>query len=79
MGNYEMKAIKTTATVTADSQITLTLPSTIPAGEYQVVLVIDEQPVTEKKRSPLRFAAYPVGLVSESFTFRREDLYANDW
>lgn len=73
-----MKAIETIATVTADGFLTVELPSEIPAGKYQVVLVIDEQPVTKEKRSPLRFAAYPVGLVSESFTFRREDLYAND-
>lgn len=26
-------------------------------------------------REPLRFSAYPVGLVAEDFTFRREDLY----
>ena len=25
-------------------------------------------------REPLRFSAYPVGLVAEDFTFRREDL-----
>jgi hypothetical protein len=39
------------------------------------VLVIDEQSVADWKRLPLKFSAYPVGLVKESFTFRREDLY----
>jgi hypothetical protein len=42
------------------------------------VLVIDEQSVADWKRLPLKFSAYPVGLVKESFTFRREDLYGND-
>ncbi len=50
----------------------------LPAkGEHQVV-VIDEKTITKEKRSPLKFSAYPVGLVSESLTFPREDLYAND-
>ncbi|WP_414584187.1 hypothetical protein [Scytonema sp. PCC 10023] len=73
-----MKAITTIATVTTDGKITLQLPSDIPAGEHQVVVVINEKPLVEKpqikeKRTPLKFSAYPVGLVSETVTFRRED------
>ncbi|NMG22108.1 hypothetical protein [Brasilonema bromeliae] len=78
-----MKAITTIATVTEDGKITVQLPPDIPAGEHKLVVVIDEKPLVEKqiikeKRPPLKFSAYPVGLVSESLTFRREDLYAND-
>lgn len=78
-----MKAIETIATVTADGKITVQLPPDIPAGEHQVVVVIDEKLLVEKsqkkeKRQPLKFSAYPIGLVSESVTFRREDLYADD-
>ncbi len=78
-----MKTIETIATVTADRKITVQLPPDVLAGEHQVLVVIDEKPVqkkteTKEKRSPLKFSAYPVGLVSESVTFRREDLYAND-
>lgn len=78
-----MKSIETIATVTKDGKITVQLPLDIPEGEHQVVIVIDEQPLGEKaerkqKRPPLKFSAYPVGLVSESLTFRREDLYADD-
>jgi hypothetical protein len=29
-------------------------------------------------REPLRFSAYQVGLISDDFTFRREDLYDDD-
>ncbi|MBR8834929.1 MAG: hypothetical protein DSM106950_13055 [Stigonema ocellatum SAG 48.90 = DSM 106950] len=81
-----MKTIETIATVTVDGKIILQLPQLPPgilAGEHQVVVVIDEKPLgkktqTEEKRSRLKFSAYPIGLVSESITFRREDLYAND-
>ncbi|KAB8315540.1 hypothetical protein SD81_029575 [Tolypothrix campylonemoides VB511288] len=73
-----MKAITTIATVTTDGKITLQLPPDIPAGEHQIVVVIDEKPLVEKpqtkdKPTPLKFSAYPVGLVSETVTFRRED------
>lgn len=73
-----MKTIETTVTVTADGKITVQLPPEISPGEHPIVLVIDEQLVTDGKRLPLKFSAYPVGLVKESFTFRREDLYGND-
>ena len=73
-----MKTIETRVTVTADGKVTLQLPPDIPPGEHKIVLVIDEQSVADWKRLPLKFSAYPVGLVKESFTFRREDLYGND-
>ena len=78
-----MKTIETIATVTADGKITLQLPADIPPGEHQVVVIIDEKPLVEKaqtkeKLPPLKFSAYPVGLVSENVTFRREDLYADE-
>ncbi|OUL33276.1 hypothetical protein [Nostoc sp. 106C] len=78
-----MRSIETIATVTKDGKITLQLLLDIPEGEHKVVIVIDETPVTEKikrteKRLPLKFSAYPVGLVSENITFRREDIYADD-
>ncbi|WP_341525336.1 hypothetical protein WKK05_22395 [Nostoc sp. UHCC 0302] len=78
-----MKTIETIATVTKDGKITAQIPLDIPEGEHQIVIVIDEKPLAEKveskeKKAPLKFSAYPVGLVSESLTFRREELYAND-
>ncbi|MEH2046138.1 hypothetical protein [Nostoc sp.] len=78
-----MKSIETIATVSKDGKITAQLPLDIPDGEHQVVIVIDEKPLAQKhekkeKKAPLKFSAYPVGLISESLTFRREDLYAND-
>ncbi len=73
-----MKAIETTATVTTEGKITVQLPPDIPPGEHKIVLVIDEQSVANWERLPLKFSAYPVGLVKENFTFRREELYSND-
>ncbi|WP_066381258.1 MULTISPECIES: hypothetical protein [unclassified Anabaena] len=78
-----MKSIETIATVSKDGKMTAQLPIDIAEGEHQVVIVIDEQSLTETaenkpKRPPLKFSAYPVGLVSENLTFRREDLYGND-
>lgn len=73
-----MKVISVNATVTPDGKVTLQLPVDIPAGEHEFLVVIDEKLLTKEKRSPLKFSAYPVGLVSENVTFRREDLYAND-
>lgn len=70
-----MKTIKTTAIVAADGKLTVQLPFDIPPGEHQIVLVINESPAVEETRPPIKFSDYSVGLTSENFTFRREDLY----
>lgn len=73
-----MTTIETTATVTSEGMLLVPLPSSIPIGEHRVVVVIDEQPVTPKKKAPLKFSAYSAGLIDDSFTFRREDLYGEE-
>ena len=73
-----MKTIETTALVTPEGTLTLQVPEDIPPGEHRIVVVIDERPISMKKQPPLKFSAYPVGLVAEDMTFRREDLYG-DW
>jgi hypothetical protein len=73
-----MRTIEATATVTPDRTLTVMVPPDIPPGKHRVVLVIDDQPAAQEKRPPLKFSAYPVGLVSDSMTFRREDLYDDD-
>ena len=50
-----MRTIETTAIITSDGKITVHVPPDIPPGDYRVVMVIDEQLVTEKKRPPLNF------------------------
>lgn len=78
-----MKAIETIATVTKDGQITLQLPQDISEGQHKVIIVIDEQPLSEKseskeRRQPLNFPIYDCGLWPESLSLRREDMYG-DW
>jgi hypothetical protein len=73
-----MKTIEMTASVGPDRKIIVQLPPDISTGEHRVVLVIDENLATEQKRPPLQLATYPVGLVSDTLTFRREDLYDDD-
>jgi hypothetical protein len=73
-----MKTIETTAIVTPEGTMTIQVPSGISPGEHQVVVVIDEHSIVRKKSPPLKFSAYPVGLVSEAMTFRREDIYG-EW
>ena len=75
-----MRTIRTTATVTEEGTITVSVPPDIPAGKHQVVVVIEES-LTEtngdQQRAALDLTAYPVGLVSDDFTFHREDLYGD--
>ncbi len=75
-----MRRIETSATVMDDGTVTLQLPPDIAPGEHQIIMMIDEQPVVPGQRPPLHFSAYPVGLVSDAMTFRREDVYdGNDY
>ena len=69
-----MKAIEATALVGADRKLVVQLPPNVAAGEYRVVVVIGEPAPAETERPALPFTGYPVGLVSDSLTFRREDL-----
>jgi hypothetical protein len=78
-----MKTIETIATVTEDGKITLQLLADIPAGEHQVVVIIDEKPLqelpqTKEKLPPLNFPVDSYGSFPENLSLRREDMY-DDW
>ncbi|MEQ8974126.1 hypothetical protein [Coleofasciculus sp. E2-BRE-01] len=78
-----MRTLETTVNVTSDGKITLQLPPDIPAGEYQVVLVLDQTIVPEasetpKKRPPLNFPVDSYGSWSPNLSLRREDMY-DEW
>ena len=78
-----MKAIAITATVTTDGKITVQLPPDIPAGEHEVVVVINEKSlpkkqVTQEKRPPLDFPVDNYGSWPDNLSLRREDIYG-DW
>lgn len=73
-----MRTIHTTAIVGEDGTITLPVPHDIPAGKHQVVVIIDEQLAEtngDGRRNAFDLTPYPVGLIADDFTFRREDLY----
>ena len=72
-----MRTIETTATVLEDGTLTAKVPPDIPAGEYRVVLVIEEKP-SHKVRPPLNLPVIHVGEWPANLSLRREDMY-DDW
>lgn len=87
-----MKFIQTIVTVTTDGKITVQLPPDISPGEHEVVVVIDEEPLTQEvheqplsnkpntkqKRPPLNFPVHDCGPWPANLSLRREDMY-DDW
>ncbi len=78
-----MRTLKTQAVVDPNGQLRLQLqvPPDIPPGEYQVVLVIEEQPTSAtaaQKRPPLNFPVDDWGPWSATLSLRREDMYDDD-
>ena len=75
-----MRTIETTAVVTAEHTITVKLPDDIPPGEVQVVVVVANGKPTETKLPSWKdWKPHQVGLVDPNFTFRREDLYDDNF
>ena len=72
-----MRTIEATAVVGPDRKIEVQLPSDVSVGAHRVVVVIDEPAAPVPSARTLRITPYPVGLTSDSFTFRREDLYGD--
>ena len=70
-----MRAIETQAEITSGGVLTARVATDVEPGQHRVVIVIDDKALAASPRQPLQFAAHPVGLVSDDFTFRREDLY----
>lgn len=73
-----MHTIETTAVVTPEHTVTVTLPLEIEPGEYDLILVVRTPP---PKAESLSFADWPPHvntLVDPTCTFRREDLYGDD-
>jgi len=73
-----MRMIETTAIITDEGTLTVQVPPDITPGDHHIVVIIDEQPTVPAPRSPLQFAAYPVGLTAPERTFRREELYDDE-
>ena len=73
-----MRTIETTAVVTEDGKLTITLPPDVTPGEHQVVIVIEEQVSMKGDRPPLDLPVRDYGPWPENLSLRREDMY-DDW
>ena len=73
-----MRAIEVTIKVSEDGAVELEVPADLLPGKHQALLVVEELSVSRPGREPLKLRAYPIGLVSENDTFRREDIYGDD-
>lgn len=71
-----MRTLQITATVTQNHELTVQLPPEIPAGKYQIVLVMEEQP-TQQSRQPLQFPVDDYGPWPTNLSLRREDTYGD--
>jgi hypothetical protein len=71
-----MRSIQLTATITPDRELKIQLPSDIPAGDYQIVLVLEEQPA-QKQRQPFQFPVDDYGPLLTELSLRREDMYGD--
>ena len=76
-----MKAIETDIFVQAPGRavVDLRLPPEIRQGHYRAVLIIEEYPVSRKrKKQGIRFPLFDTEPVNPNNTFRRGDLYGDD-
>jgi hypothetical protein len=69
-----MRTIETTAVIEPNGKLILQLPLDIPPGQHRVVVVIEEQPISER-RPTLDFPVIDVGPWPEHLALGREDLY----
>jgi hypothetical protein len=71
--------IKTTASVTADHRLVVdtNAPEELPAGEHQVIVLVEPQSTTTVAGAPL-FQPHAVGPVTGGITFSREQIYGVD-
>ncbi len=54
-----MRAIETTATVTENGVLTITVPPDVPPGRHADVVIIDEAPI---ERKPLDERGWPISF-----------------
>lgn len=73
-----MKTLQATAKINDNGQLTVDIPVNMPQGEYQVVLVIEEHPLPEVKRSLADFPVHSIGEWPSNLSLRREDMYGDD-
>jgi hypothetical protein len=75
-----MKTLQMIVPVNPDRTVMIRLPEGVAPGAAEVHLVVvveDAQEIAPRKREPLQFSSYDVGIVDPNFTYRREDLYGD--
>lgn len=73
-----MKTLQTIVKINTDGKLTLDIPVDMPAGEYQVVLVIEESHTPLVKSSLRDFPVHNLGSWNSDFSLRREDMYGDN-
>jgi hypothetical protein len=71
-----MRALMVTGVVRPDHTLTVQVPSDVPSGMHELVIVINSSsaPPPEKWQLPV----HDVGPWPKDFTVRREDIYDDD-
>jgi hypothetical protein len=72
-----MRTVTATAMVRPDHTLVVPVPDDVPAGECQVVVILQE---TGSGSAPVgvRFRPHPTGPIDPQTTYRREDVYGDD-
>jgi len=71
-----MRTLELIGQVESGGRLTVQLPSDISPGKHQIVLVIDERPLTpSESRSLDDFPVDDYGPWPEGLSLRREDMY----
>lgn len=73
-----MKTIETKATVSEDGTLTAKVPLDVKPGEHRMMILIDEQANTDRKRLDLQFPVDHYGFWPSGLSLRREDMYGDD-
>jgi hypothetical protein len=71
-----MRTLQLTARITPNHELKIQLPPDILAGDYQIVLVLEEQP-TQKQHKPCQFPVDDYGSWPVDLSLRREDMYGD--
>jgi hypothetical protein len=84
-----MTTFEATVIVGEDRKLLVQLPEAVKPGRCRIVVIVAEES-SGNPEQPLRFSAYPIGLVSDDFpvrdvgpwpeglSLRREDMYGDD-
>ncbi|NJL57191.1 hypothetical protein HC928_20170 [bacterium] len=74
-----MLTIQTQATLNPPNRLTIQLPADLPAGEYNIVLVIDDRSQSRSESAALpTFPVTDYGPWPETLSLHRQDLYSDD-